>query len=90
MSDSTTLPLGGLAPGGPFGEYHPEGRVTFAARPAREWEFMATGTGVTGLTVNFPDEMVMQVNHSAARFARRLLSLAVSSIPPTSKEASHE
>ncbi len=27
---------------------------------------MATGTGVTGLTVNFPDEMVVQVNHSAA------------------------
>ncbi len=60
------LPLGGLAPGGPFGRYHPDGRVTFAARPAREWEFMATGTGITGLTVNFPDEMVVQLNHSAA------------------------
>jgi len=63
---SPSLPLGSLAPGGPFGQYHPDGRVTFAARPAREWEFMATGTGVTGLTVYFPDEMVMQVNHSAA------------------------
>ena len=48
------------------GVYHPDGRVTFDGKPVEEWEFMATGTGVTGLTVNFPDEMVMQVNHSAA------------------------
>ena len=48
------------------GVYHPEGRITFDDKPVEEWEFMATGTGVTGLTVNFPDEMVVQVNHSAA------------------------
>ncbi|MBM3499464.1 MAG: hypothetical protein FJX74_12430 [Armatimonadetes bacterium] len=48
------------------GAYSPDGRVVFEGRPTQEWEFMATGTGVTGLTVNFPDEMVMQVNHSAA------------------------
>ena len=27
---------------------------------------MATGTGVTGLTVTFPDEMLIQVNHASA------------------------
>lgn len=48
------------------GTYHTNGRVAFDSRPAKEWEFMATGTGVTGLTVNFPKEMVMQINHSAA------------------------
>ena len=48
------------------GAYSPEGRIVFAGRPTQEWEFMATGTGVTGLTLNFPDEMVVQVNHSAA------------------------
>ncbi|MBM4083699.1 MAG: hypothetical protein FJ272_02830, partial [Planctomycetes bacterium] len=55
-----------MPPGGLTGAYHPDGFIRLAARPAREWEFMATGTGVTGLTVNFPDEMVVQVNHSAA------------------------
>ncbi|MCL4204791.1 MAG: hypothetical protein KJ000_20120 [Pirellulaceae bacterium] len=30
------------------GVYHPEGRVTFDGTPVEEWEFMATGTGVTG------------------------------------------
>ena len=48
------------------GVYYPEGRIVFDDKPVEEWEFMATGTGVTGLTVNFPDEMVVQVNHSAA------------------------
>jgi len=56
---------GGLA-GGVTGIYDPSGRVRFETRPIREWEFMATGTGVTGVTVNFPEEMVLQVNHSAA------------------------
>ncbi len=48
------------------GTYSPDGRIVFDGRPTQEWEFMATGTGVTGLTVNFPDEMVMQVNHASA------------------------
>lgn len=48
------------------GVYHPDGRIAFDEKPVKEWEFMATGTGVTGLTVSFPDEMVMQVNHSAS------------------------
>lgn len=56
----------GKAALGLTGVYRPEGRVTFDDRPVEDWEFMATGTGVTGLTVNFPDEMVVQVNHSAA------------------------
>jgi hypothetical protein len=41
------------------GFYHPEGRVNFDGRPVEDWEFMATGTGVTGLTVNFPDELIV-------------------------------
>ncbi|MFZ2654013.1 MAG: hypothetical protein WAX69_03800 [Victivallales bacterium] len=67
MNDIPFLTLG--KPEGPcavHGRYTPDGRVQFDKRPAREWEFMATGTGVTGLTVNFPDEMLVQVNHSAA------------------------
>ncbi len=31
------------------GVYHPEGSVSFDGKPVQEWEFMATGTGVTGL-----------------------------------------
>ena len=48
------------------GRYTPDGRVVFDKRPIKEWEFMATGTGVTGLTVSFPDEMLIQVNHASA------------------------
>ncbi len=48
------------------GRYTPDGRVVFDKRPVKEWEFMATGTGITGLTVSFPDEMLIQVNHSAS------------------------
>jgi hypothetical protein len=54
-------------PAGVAGVYHPDGRLTFAERPgARDWEFMATGTGVTGLTVSAPAGLLLQVNHSAA------------------------
>lgn len=54
-------------PDGVTGVYHPDGRITFASRPgAEDWEFMATGTGVTGLTVSVPTELLLQVNHSAA------------------------
>ncbi|MCU0963368.1 MAG: DUF5703 domain-containing protein, partial [Pirellulaceae bacterium] len=56
----------GRSASGLSGVYYPEGRIVFDDKPVEEWEFMATGTGVTGLTVNFPDEMVVQVNHSAA------------------------
>ena len=49
-----------------IGRYTPDGRVVFDKRPVKEWEFMATGTGITGLTVSFPDEMLIQVNHSAS------------------------
>jgi len=49
-----------------YGRYIPDGRVLFDKRPVREWEFMATGTGVTGLIVTFPNEMLIQVNHSSA------------------------
>jgi hypothetical protein len=54
-------------PEGVTGRYHPEGRITFAGRPgAEDWEFMATGTGVTGVTVSAPAGLLLQVNHSAA------------------------
>jgi hypothetical protein len=56
----------GRSASGLSGVYCPEGRIVFADKPVEEWEFMATGTGVTGLTVNFPDEMIVQVNHAAA------------------------
>ncbi|MEI6073110.1 MAG: DUF5703 domain-containing protein [Verrucomicrobiae bacterium] len=52
--------------GSVYGRYTPDGRVLFDKRPTREWEFMATGTGVTGLTVSAPDGLLLQVNHSAA------------------------
>jgi len=48
------------------GIYSNGGRIRLEARPTREWEFMATGTGVTGFTVNFPAEMIVQVNHASA------------------------
>lgn len=68
------LTLGNPSPGKPistkpgaiYGRYSPDGRVWFEGRPVREWEFMATGTGVTGITVTVPNEMVIQVNHSAS------------------------
>jgi len=63
-NSATSLSLGG--PKGLTGIYEPSGRIRFEARPAKEWEFMATGTGVSGLTVYFPDEMLLQINHSAA------------------------
>jgi hypothetical protein len=60
------LDLGSLAPGGAFGKYYPEGSIRFDSRSAHDWEFMATGTGVTGVTVNCPGELEIQVNHSAS------------------------
>ena len=51
---------------GVTGVYHPEGRITFEGQPAKEWEFMATGTGLTGLTVSCPAELIMQVNQASA------------------------
>jgi len=64
-------PLPGVLALGPAegvrGLYHPEGRITFDGRPgAEDWEFMATGTGVTGVTVSAPAGLRFQVNHSAA------------------------
>lgn len=48
------------------GTYHSDGKICFNERPTREWEFMATGTGVTGLTLSFPAEAVLQINHASA------------------------
>ena len=48
------------------GNLFTDGRVDFNTPPAKEWELMATGTGVTGLVVTFPDEMLLQINHASA------------------------
>jgi hypothetical protein len=46
------------------GIYQTDGKILFASRPQHECDFMATGTGRTGLTVNFPSQMIMQINHA--------------------------
>lgn len=51
-------------PSGISGQYFTDGRIFFYQRPIREWEFMASGTGVTGLTVRFPAAMLIQINHA--------------------------
>ena len=48
------------------GRFTRDGRILFGARPEREWEFMATGTGVTSLIVNVPGQIVMQINHASS------------------------
>jgi lysophospholipase L1-like esterase len=48
-----------------MGVYSTDGRIVFASRPANEWEFMATGTGVTGITVTCAQKLIFQFNHSA-------------------------
>ncbi len=46
------------------GTYSTDGRITFDQLPVNEWEFMATGTGKTGVTISYPGDMVIQVNHA--------------------------
>jgi len=59
-----------------YGRYTPDGRIVFDGQCVHPWEFMATGTGVSGLTIAAGREISGQLNHSAA-FGERcnLLSL---------------
>lgn len=51
-------------PSGIAGQYFTDGRIIFNQRPVQEWEFMATGTGMIGITVRFPYDMLVQINHA--------------------------
>ena len=53
-------------PNGIVGYFHREGRVVFREKPRNPWEFMATGTGVTGLTVTVDRNLRVMLNHASA------------------------
>jgi len=40
--------------------------IVFGARPQGPWEYMATGTGRTGVAVMTHDSLLLQINHEAA------------------------
>lgn len=46
--------------------YSREKGIVFLSRPAGEWEYLATGTGRTGVAVLTHDSLVLQVNHEGA------------------------
>ena len=46
------------------GNYQTDKKILLSEKPVKEYEFMATGTGVTGLAVRVPDQLVMQINHA--------------------------
>lgn len=47
-------------------EYSRDKGIVFAARPRGPWEYMATGTGRTGVAVMTHDHLLLQINHDAA------------------------
>ena len=53
-------------PPGIAGRFETEGRIVFDERPRHPWEFMATGTGVTGLTVTVDRSLRIQLNHASS------------------------
>ncbi len=53
-------------PAGILGRFDTEGKIVFEQRPQKSWDFMATGTGVTGITVNAQCGVKMQLNHASA------------------------
>ena len=53
-------------PAGIVGRFHLDGRIDFEERPRKSWDFMATGTGTTGVTVNAVSSIQMRINHAAA------------------------
>jgi len=53
-------------PAGIAGRFDTEGRVIFDGRPKNPWDFLATGTGVTGITVTVDRNLRLQVNHSSS------------------------
>ncbi|MEN8227291.1 MAG: DUF5703 domain-containing protein [Bacteroidota bacterium] len=48
------------------GTFHTEGRIVFDKIPKYPWEFMATGTGRTGLTVTIDNGIRIQLSHEGA------------------------
>ncbi|MEI6753240.1 MAG: hypothetical protein WCK78_08720 [Paludibacter sp.] len=48
-----------------FGKYTADSKITFEGKCQNPWEFMATGTGVSGLTISAGREVTGQLNHSA-------------------------
>ena len=74
MNNIPFLTLGKPNPAIPFtegpcavhGRYTPDGRIAFEGQCVYPWEFMATGTGVSGLTIAAGREITGQINHSAA------------------------
>lgn len=52
-------------PDGVYGRYTADSKITFEGKCRNSWEFMATGTGVSGLTVSAGSEITAQINHSA-------------------------
>ncbi len=53
-------------PAGIVGRFDAEGRIVFNQRPKKSWDFMATGTGTTGMTVTVDQTVRMQINHADA------------------------
>jgi hypothetical protein len=49
-----------------YGRYTADSKITFEGKCQYPWEFMATGTGVSGLTIAAGREVTTQINHSAA------------------------
>ena len=48
-----------------FGRYTADSKITFEGKCQNPWEFMTTGTGVSGLTISAGREVTGQLNHSA-------------------------
>ena len=53
-------------PDGIPGQYSTDRQLILEGIPGHSWEFLATGTGVTGLTATVKEGLRLQVNHSGA------------------------
>ena len=51
---------------GVYGRYKADSKITFEGKCLYPWEFMATGTGVSGLVVGAGRQITGQINHSSA------------------------
>ena len=51
---------------GLVGRYRTDGTITFDRQSQKPWDFMATGTGTTGVTVGAFRDLRIQVNHIGA------------------------
>jgi len=48
------------------GYYRSDKSIVFKNRPTAEWEYMACGTGRTGLAILAHDHIILQINHEGA------------------------